>query len=184
MTTYRECDFQNCRRKHEARGLCAAHYNQARKGQPLSYIKGQELVQTCNEEGCDRKRYNGTLFCWGHLPQKRPQGAKQCLISGCTYTRRSNGMCEKHYQTAHKYKLTVVQYQLILDTPCEICGSETTSCIDHEHECCPGGKSRKCGMCIRGILCNGCNSAIGKMKEDKNTLMNAIDYLERVKLGL
>lgn len=47
--------------------------------------------------------------------------------------------------------------------------------IDHDHDCCPGRKS--CGKCIRGILCQNCNTAIGLMNDDKERMLRAIEYL-------
>ena len=56
---------------------------------------------------------------------------------------------------------------------CAICGvhqSETQKrlCIDHNHE--TGN--------VRGLLCDRCNTSIGKFNDDINLLRNAIKYLE------
>jgi hypothetical protein len=50
--------------------------------------------------------------------------------------------------------------------------------IDHDHRCCPGKKS--CGYCIRGLLCQNCNQALGKVQENIDTLERLIQH---VKLG-
>ena len=49
--------------------------------------------------------------------------------------------------------------------------------IDHDHKCCPGSYS--CGLCIRGLLCNSCNLAIGQLKDDPEYLKRAIIYLDK-----
>lgn len=49
-------------------------------------------------------------------------------------------------------------------------------CIDHDHNCCPSGKY--CDDCIRGLLCTGCNFAIGFAGDDIGTLENLIEYLK------
>jgi hypothetical protein len=43
-------------------------------------------------------------------------------------------------------------------------------CVDHDH---------KTGV-IRGILCPGCNTAIGLMRDDPQILQSAISYLEQI----
>lgn len=47
--------------------------------------------------------------------------------------------------------------------------------VDHDHSCCPGTKS--CGDCVRGLLCNNCNRAIGYFQDDPALLKEAIAYL-------
>lgn len=49
--------------------------------------------------------------------------------------------------------------------------------IDHDHSCCPGYKT--CGDCIRGILCNACNSGLGWMRDSVFALLSAVEYLNR-----
>lgn len=65
---------------------------------------------------------------------------------------------------------------------CAICKTDkpggnpgNSFCIDHDHSCCPGKKS--CGECIRGLLCNGCNTGIGLLKDNPTITQAATDYL-------
>lgn len=46
---------------------------------------------------------------------------------------------------------------------------------DHNHACCPG--TRSCGRCIRGILCNNCNLALGHVADSVERLQGLINYL-------
>jgi hypothetical protein len=67
---------------------------------------------------------------------------------------------------------------------CAICGTTnpgggrraTKFYVDHDHSCCPGKTC--CGACVRGLLCNGCNLALGIVKDDVERLKKAIHYLE------
>lgn len=48
-------------------------------------------------------------------------------------------------------------------------GSKSSkACIDHNHSCCPTGRS--CGKCIRGLLCFRCNSVLGFLENDPHLL--------------
>ena len=63
------------------------------------------------------------------------------------------------------------------DSKCAICGRLLVRpSLDHGHNCCPGKKS--CGKCIRGILCQGCNTIIGLAGDSIEVLNNAIQYLK------
>ncbi len=56
---------------------------------------------------------------------------------------------------------------------CEICGAAHGKngerlVVDHCHQ----------RMCVRGILCRECNSALGMMQDSPDVLRSAIKYLE------
>jgi hypothetical protein len=59
--------------------------------------------------------------------------------------------------------------------------------IDHDHRCCPssndrwgahGTKRRICGKCIRGLLCQQCNVALGMVDDDPDRLRALLSYIE------
>jgi hypothetical protein len=83
-----------------------------------------------------------------------------------------------------KYNLTKEQYDKMVENQnnkCAICDVDfnskwtkndtkfkTSACVDHCHKT---GK-------IRGLLCNQCNLALGRFKDDSTLLQRAIDYLK------
>lgn len=82
---------------------------------------------------------------------------------------------KRNYGISRKTYLEMFEVQ---DGCCAICGAKETTVIkgktlslavDHCHK---GGK-------IRGLLCKGCNQAIGLMKENPEILRRAIAYLSR-----
>lgn len=75
-----------------------------------------------------------------------------------------------------KYGITLIEWEKLFDTQdrkCAICQKDFTCGknwhTDHDHVT---GK-------IRGILCNLCNTALGKFKDNETTLQNAINYLRK-----
>jgi hypothetical protein len=80
------------------------------------------------------------------------------------------------------YNLTNEKYQELLDkqnNSCKIClkpFTDTTPHIDHDHVCCPGKKS--CGECVRGLLCNACNTGLGFFKDSAEILQSGKNYLD------
>jgi hypothetical protein len=73
------------------------------------------------------------------------------------------------------------------DGKCEICKCELIKAnIDHDHSCCPTSSGKRvnrktCGKCMRGLLCDGCNTALGRFKDSEEILQTAIDYLRKYK---
>lgn len=66
------------------------------------------------------------------------------------------------------YGITVEQYRAMLaaqDGRCGMCNLPEEEngimlAIDHDHACCPD-PCRSCGRCLRGLLCDPCNRALG-----------------------
>ena len=82
------------------------------------------------------------------------------------------GYYKPHEKTRQKLKITEEQYQELMSAEvCEICGQdfEGKKCIDHCHT------MEK----VRGVLCNKCNTALGLVGDNVNTLSLMIDYINR-----
>ena len=82
----------------------------------------------------------------------------------------------------YNYQLTPEAFKALLKkqyNKCAICGVLFTLTIkpyiDHNHACCPGARS--CGKCVRGLLCVGCNGALGNFGDSPRLLQRAIKYI-------
>lgn len=91
--------------------------------------------------------------------------------------RRASGLKEK-------YKMTLEDYQEMVDFQkglCAICQLPPVDgkilVIDHDHSCCPSDVT--CGKCIRGLVCNSCNSGMGFFKDNAEILESASAYLRK-----
>lgn len=81
-----------------------------------------------------------------------------------------------------RHKITEKQYLDMLGRyggKCYACKEREATCIDHDHSCC-GGTKRSCGKCIRGLLCHNCNTALGLMKDSKESILLLVEYLSQV----
>lgn len=85
------------------------------------------------------------------------------------------------------FRLRREDYDAILDAQghvCAVCKQPNRHKkgfhVDHDHSCCPGQKS--CGKCVRGVLCNGCNAALGHAEDSPDRLRQLIQYLEYSRL--
>lgn len=81
---------------------------------------------------------------------------------------------------ATQYSINVDKLNYMLSKGCDICGSYEKLCVDHDHSCC-SDRNTSCGECIRGILCDKCNRALGYMMDDPERLIKAAEYLRRAK---
>lgn len=89
--------------------------------------------------------------------------------------------------TAWRYGLNAATYTEMLSNQnglCAVCGQAETEtysgapkrlAIDHDHSCCPKGKS--CGLCVRALLCSGCNTGYG-LTENPTLLRRKAEYIE------
>lgn len=79
----------------------------------------------------------------------------------------------REYRRRNKYGLEIGEYDKFLQKQnfkCAICNLEKKLIIDHCH---------KTGR-VRGLLCQTCNSALGKVKDNIEILASAIMYLGTV----
>lgn len=112
-------------------------------------------------------------------------------IAGKRYTNSYCRECSKNMETPRairnrrllqRYGISADQFDAILASQggCAVCGRTESNGkywhTDHDHSCCPTD-ARSCGKCIRGILCHGCNTALGNANDDPEILLKMVDYL-------
>jgi hypothetical protein len=82
------------------------------------------------------------------------------------------------HSRASRYGLGPEKLQKMIDehdNRCAACGGIANLFIDHDHSCCEGKTS--CGECVRGMLCMGCNLALGNVGDSAARLLALISYL-------
>lgn len=88
---------------------------------------------------------------------------------------------EKTYHTTirrfKRHNTTKEWFDAHSQNGCEACGSFVNLVIDHDHDCC--SDSRSCGKCIRGVLCNNCNTAEGLLNSDIARAEKLIRYMRK-----
>lgn len=104
----------------------------------------------------------------------------------------ANPRKNKNREIYAAHGITIEVYERMLAEQgggCAICGATPDSpsnngrkrlCVDHDHTCCPATSIRRsCGKCVRGLLCSGCNTGLGSLRDDPALLGAAISYLRR-----
>jgi hypothetical protein len=139
-----------------------------------NYIRLRRLADHERSKAIEKERYYTEYYT-----QKRQQFRKN----------NREKLAEREKLTKRMYKFNLNkeawdELKLRFNNRCAICHQSETAkingvvkelSIDHDHSCCPGKTS--CGRCIRGLLCQKCNSAIGYLNDDIELLNNAIEYL-------
>lgn len=200
------CNINNndCTGPQFARGLCQFHYNRLMRGHgdisaPKNHHRRRNAdgtMKKCEFDGCHNDvRHSG--LCVSHLAQKRagkdltpirPRGTR-CAVAWCDSTigqQSRTGLCTKHANQANRFSLMPDELCALIDD--DMCDNE--GCpnpgryIDHDHSCCgyrQGPKWRtSCGRCIRGVLCNHCNTSLGLLGEDSGRILGLAEYLKNI----
>jgi hypothetical protein len=132
------------------------------------------VLKTCKECGIEQSLDNyHKAGKSGYQPKCKP----------CRNSTRDRSS-ERISARVRKYNVSIEWLNNKLAKGCEVCGSYDRLVVDHDNKCCPMGRSRNsksCGDCVRGILCNDCNLAIGYMKDDMDRMIKAVEYLRRAK---
>jgi hypothetical protein len=151
---------------------------ECRKSSTLKSHRGGKRKNPCSIEGCETLTY-AKGFCRIHYARWDRHGDTDLL----NYKREvyENGQTYTEVRKNHlrrMFKISVDEYSKMSSNGCEICGAmgekHKILHVDHDHKCCPveyvNGKSqtyRTCGLCIRGVLCNKCNAAVGRYEKDQ-----------------
>jgi hypothetical protein len=90
-----------------------------------------------------------------------------------------NKMNTKYVAPWKRHHITEEKFETMLNLfngKCHVCREKEATSIDHDHSCC--SKNRSCGKCVRGILCRGCNTALGSLKENPDTISRLLIYIK------
>lgn len=183
----RTCSAPGCELIHYSKGYCNPHYQRHLSGRPIEgEFRLTDPGRGCKVPRCDRPHgQNG--YCQAHNKRYQAGGDMSrpiqtrgvrfgCFVSGCDEKHLSRGVCSLHYSVTRSFNLSLIQYMMIQEAGCQICGALEKLHIDHDHKCCPkNGES--CGECLRGGLCPTCNVGIGMLGDSIPNLQSAIRYL-------
>ena len=127
-------------------------------------------------------------MCGNWMPRKKttcvrkPGHAPPCMTAANMASRRAYRRAHPHLESPESrkksnrkyriasYGLTQDDFNLLLKMQGYACGmcrelfaEGQLIHVDHDHGYCPV-KNRSCGKCVRGLLCHGCNIALGHIE--------------------
>lgn len=178
--------------KHITCELCGEKYTpkQRRPTKYCSqYCRNQARIRADRERRRLRAESLRCEWCGGGIafvPGRRGKTkfcSKKCQIAGLNARRTPEE--RSAYRFLRKYGITLEQRDDLLKKQgggCAICQTQDPGekgwALDHDHACCSSTENeRTCGKCVRGVLCNRCNLALGLFDDDLERLRKAIRYL-------
>lgn len=202
--TRKKCSTKGCKFVVESSGLCVHHYHNYKYETGRGRLKSTKYQKKVNYDGtpviCDFKGCLNPVFnhpwCSGHYYQGlrgedlTPLREKAlCNVHNCdvevSVKLNSSGICDRHRGLMRRFSLSVEKL-FDLHRPenlkCENpgCSSKDNLHLDHDHKCCPYKKNgtRSCGLCVRGWLCQGCNTSLGNLQENPRRIQGLLEYLD------
>lgn len=142
----------------------------------------------CSLEECVKPHYANN-YCRMHYARVRRTGKVTTKSNPVDVTRvyiykKQEYVYKRHYMLMTKYKMTLEEFEARAANGCEICFNKPQRSlhVDHDHKCCNGATT--CGTCVRGVICNSCNTAVDKMehgllREDYPNIGLIKQYLEK-----
>lgn len=160
------CSHRKCVEPVVAKGLCKKHYNaeywRTRQGvpRPRPAVACKRCADRAVAKGFCAKHYSANRYAL--LVKGRPLSLRK---------KRSNRNCELR----KRYGITLEQFEEMAAKQkgrCAVCRQPPRNkhglCLDHCH---------RTGR-VRGLLCAGCNTAIGVLERDKRWTAAALNYLK------
>lgn len=199
------CKIEGCSSNFYAKDLCEKHYTRLRiNGDPLISKTNREHNSKCSVLGCCRKFFSKDV-CKEHYNELyyskntdkirlksreyRMEHKKEleAYRKSRVYTSEQKATIKKRTYESYlitKFNINIDQYNEILvhqNYCCALCKRHRNKfrknfAVDHTHSCCFEGS---CGKCIRGLLCDTCNRAVGLLKDDASWFLNGYNYLNK-----
>lgn len=144
-----------------------------RTGTALASQRGGVRKKKCAIDDCELLHYAKT-YCRVHYTRLTRNGTTDLINDNSKRYGNEEYEYIREYHLNKKYKLTSAKYVEMAKDGCEICGKHALPYkklhVDHDHKCCPvtydeegrSGWFKTCGLCVRGIVCDKCNQAIGR----------------------
>jgi hypothetical protein len=93
------------------------------------------------------------------------------------YARNTFKRALRHHVKQERYeRMSLAQGGICAITVCDSTGTKHGLDVDHDHSHCSGNTS--CGECVRGLVCNPHNIAMGLLKDSWEKALGLIEYLE------
>lgn len=181
------CTFPDCTGSHVALGLCAAHRRQKKLGVELRPVRSPKPVAEEGYAWCSTCKQFCAVEDFG-WDQARNQPNRRCADCHAAWMRGYNArpgqrLARRASRLRSKYRIEPGEYQRRYaeqDGLCAICqcsipylltdesqDNRATHAVDHDHTT----------GAVRGLLCGGCNTAIGHMRDNPDRLEAAARYL-------
>lgn len=180
-----KCWVDSCARPVNQNGLCGYHAHRAKAGKiEVDPSLGLKLNPMCSFSGCkNRANTVKSGLCHSHDDQLRQgrklselrdygkyvKGVHICFIEKCSKPATHLGACSGHGNMLRTYRLSKDRLQELMGVEsCSNPGCTNSSRlhIDHDHET---------GV-VRGMLCSGCNTALGHLAENLERIRGLAEY--------
>jgi len=155
---------------------------------PADLITTKNQCRTCHRESANRRRNNNREeFNAKQALDRELNPEKWDAIYKRAYSRlrHNKGQDLSLLKVCNARRITLEQYQELVksqDNKCAICLQEET-CIDGRSK---DKRPRRLSIdhchktnSVRGLLCQGCNVAIGRFKDDTELMERAINYVKK-----
>ena len=156
--------------------------NVVREGQPLlalfTFLKEEDMeTQECNRCFVRKPLNDENFFKHKNTKTKFTKQCKVCICAGTKVYREKNAdtvLSKKKDQWLRlNFKRTPEWYVDTLESQgghcalCDVTPKDRRFQVDHDHKCCPTDKDHRklCGKCVRGLLCEGCNTRLGYLEK-------------------
>lgn len=142
----------------------------------------------CHAMGARKRRTHCNMGHQRTPDNLYPNGTcKQCAITRASRWNKENVNERIRIQRKNlwktRYKMTEEEYAALLQKQngvCAICKRpplpESLFVVDHDHGCC--SSTETCGKCVRGLIHQRCNNALGIFLDNSIICRNAAEYLE------